>query len=237
VSRHGRVAPPSRFIARECRIGIRNSQPRSSRVGSLRPRPLRVKSSHVNRRPNFARRMTIGQKGAAARWSDEIKQAAHGSEDHPLKIGDIEIPCYVLADETRVLAPRGVMSGLNLGRGSGAGSGGDRLQRFVTGKTISPFVSRESLEVIENPIRFGLRREGALPLGKRTCCSTSPARSGICSTSLTDPWRSVLEKPICCPPHYITSSRECRLRATDRKHAALLNLKHTPCPNTDLILL
>ena len=31
-----------------------------------------------------------------------------GATDHPLVIGDIEIPCYVLEDETRVLVQRGM---------------------------------------------------------------------------------------------------------------------------------
>jgi len=111
------------------------------------------------------RRKDIAKMAAAARWSDETRQATHGSDDHPLKIGDIEIPCYVLSDETRVLAQRGVMTGLNLGRGSGTGTGGDRLQRFVTGKAISPFVSKELLEVIENPIRFRPPQGGRIAFG------------------------------------------------------------------------
>jgi hypothetical protein len=110
-------------------------------------------------------RRAIGQKGAAARWGGDIKQATHGSEDHPLKIGDIEIPCYVLKDETRVLAQRGVMAGLNLGRGSTSGVGGDRLQRFSTGKAISPFVSKELMEVIESPIRFRPPHGGQIAFG------------------------------------------------------------------------
>lgn len=30
-----------------------------------------------------------------------------GAADRPLKIGEIEIPCYVLEDETRVVSQRG----------------------------------------------------------------------------------------------------------------------------------
>lgn len=37
-------------------------------------------------------------KAAEARWAGDIPQATHGSPDHPIKIGDIEIPCYVLDD-------------------------------------------------------------------------------------------------------------------------------------------
>ena len=110
-------------------------------------------------------RKAIAKKAAAARWSGNILQATHGSEDHPLKIGDIEIPCYVLQDETRVLSQSGVMTGLNLGRGSTSGTGGDRLQRFASGKTISQFVSKELMDVIDNPIRFKPAQGGRVAYG------------------------------------------------------------------------
>lgn len=77
-----------------------------------------------------------------------------GATDRPLKIGDIEIPCYVLEDETRVLAQRGMVSALGMARGSSGGSGGDRLAKFVAGKTLAPFVSKELMAVTESPIRF-----------------------------------------------------------------------------------
>ena len=43
--------------------------------------------------------------------------AKYGAADRPLKIGGIEIPCYVLADGTRVLAQRGLQSGIGLSEG------------------------------------------------------------------------------------------------------------------------
>ena len=64
--------------------------------------------------------------------------ATHGSTDHPLKIGDIEIPCYVLKDGRRVLTLRGFQQ--SLGFSTGGGKDGARkipafLQRFE-GKSI-----------------------------------------------------------------------------------------------------
>jgi hypothetical protein len=50
--------------------------------------------------------------------------ATHGSAEHPLRIGEIEIPCYVLSDGTRVLAQRGLYAGI--GWSSGGGKGGER---------------------------------------------------------------------------------------------------------------
>lgn len=101
-------------------------------------------------------RSAIARAGAAARWdaASKLPRATHGSADHPLKIGDIEIPCYVLDDGTRVLSQRGTLGGLGLSQGSSGGTGGDRLASFVTGKAISPFISSSLMAMIENPIKF-----------------------------------------------------------------------------------
>jgi len=77
-----------------------------------------------------AARVMQGRKAAAVRWSGEIKQATHGSEDHPLKIGDAEIPCYVLEDGTRVLSQRGLQTGIGMSIG-GSSSGEQRMAAFV----------------------------------------------------------------------------------------------------------
>jgi hypothetical protein len=99
-------------------------------------------------------RKALARKAAEARWSEDVKQATHGSEDHPLKIGDVEISCYVLEDETRVLSQRGVISGLAMSAGTGAGGGADRLSIFLAGKSLSPHVSNELLALIGEPIKF-----------------------------------------------------------------------------------
>jgi hypothetical protein len=56
---------------------------------------------------------------AAREAKKQLPQATHGSADHPLRIGDIEIPCYVLEDGRRVLAQRGLQSGIGLSEGGG----------------------------------------------------------------------------------------------------------------------
>lgn len=108
-------------------------------------------------------RKALAKKAAAARWSGEIKRATHGSDDHPLRIGDIEIPCYVLEDETRVLSQRGVVGGLGMKYGSRGGA--DRLTGFLQGKFISPFVSNELLALIETPIKFKHSGGGGVAYG------------------------------------------------------------------------
>lgn len=101
-------------------------------------------------------RSEIASQAAKARWEEEKKlpKATHGSADHPLKIGDIEIPCYVLDNGTRVLSQRGTLGGIGLSRGSGSEAGVDRLANFVGGKGISPYISSELMAMIENPIKF-----------------------------------------------------------------------------------
>lgn len=111
------------------------------------------------------RRKEIGKKAAAARWSDDIKQATHGADDHPLRIGDIEIPCYVLETEQRVLSLGGMVRALGMSIGSAAGRQGDRLYQFATGRNILPFASKDLISRMENPIRFRAPTGGSIATG------------------------------------------------------------------------
>ena len=81
-----------------------------------------------------------------------------GAPDRPLVIGDIEIPCYVLEDETRVLAQRGMVAALGMARGGSSHGGGDRLAHFVNQKTLKPFISDELIAVTTNPVKFWIPR-------------------------------------------------------------------------------
>jgi hypothetical protein len=108
----------------------------------------------------------IGRKGSAARWKkagkdiEEIIQATHGSPDRPLKIGDIEIPCYVLADGKRVIVRRGMISGLAMATGTARTmstsleKSADRLTKFIESKSLKPSISDDLAAKIRTPIRF-----------------------------------------------------------------------------------
>ena len=77
-------------------------------------------------------RATIAKKAAAARWGrPEPVLAKYGAADRPLKIGSVNIPCYVLADGTRVLAQRGLQSGIGLSEG-GIGGGARKIAVMMT---------------------------------------------------------------------------------------------------------
>lgn len=93
-----------------------------------------------------------------ARWRKagkaEIPQATHGSPDRPLRVGDAEIPCYVLNDGRRVIVQRGMMTALDMSQGTAGRGGGDRLAKFISTKTIRPFISNKLSEMIIEPIKF-----------------------------------------------------------------------------------
>src|SRR5688572_5531725 len=96
-------------------------------------------------------RKAISRKGAMARWGGvPALQATHGSAEHPLAIGDIQIPCYVLEDGTRVLSQRGLIGGLGMSSGSGKG-GADRLASFLQSKGVSANLSNDLMMTINNP--------------------------------------------------------------------------------------
>ena len=115
-------------------------------------------------------RQEIARIAAETRWKgkelempDAVK-AICGSPDHPLIIGDLEIPCYVLEDERRVLVQRSMIKALGMSRGSSGGTGGDRLAKFIAGKRISKFVPDELRGVTISPIRF-ITPHGSLAYG------------------------------------------------------------------------
>lgn len=102
------------------------------------------------RRLTPAERSRIAKHAAKARWSGSVREAVCGSPDHPLRIGDIEIECYVLEDGTRVLTQRtflqalgrkGGVRGLREGQESDAA-----LPPILRGKAIRPFISTDTVE-------------------------------------------------------------------------------------------
>ena len=72
-----------------------------------------------------------------------------GTPDQPLVIGDIEIPCYVLEDKTRVLSQRGVTVGIGLNPEVGF-----RMPQFMASKSIKPFISKDLMPALKSPILF-----------------------------------------------------------------------------------
>lgn len=74
-----------------------------------------------------------------------------------LRILNLEIPCFVAEDGTRLISGRGITNAIGMkGRGQG-------MTRILTLKSISPFINEELSLAIQNPIRIvgrGLKTYG-----------------------------------------------------------------------------
>jgi hypothetical protein len=103
------------------------------------------------------RRAEIARMAAISRWADAGKPppilAKYGAADRPLKIGEIQIPCYVLADGTRVLAQRGLQGGIGLSLGGGK-SGARRIAELMESLSEKGIDVRGLVARANSPIRF-----------------------------------------------------------------------------------
>ena len=92
--------------------------------------------------------------------STEPLEVIAGAPDRPLVIGDIEIPCYVLEDETRVLSQRGVTASIGLNPEAGF-----RMPQFMASRSIAKYVSADSMPALKHPVRFKNPVGGGIALG------------------------------------------------------------------------
>ncbi|MFC4624204.1 hypothetical protein ACFO1V_03010 [Daeguia caeni] len=100
------------------------------------------------------RRREIALKGVEAKKERaNLPKAICGSDDRKLQFGDIEIQCYVLEDETRVLSLRSLQSGI--GMSEGGGKGGARKIPALMARLANKGMEINGLDVRANtPIRF-----------------------------------------------------------------------------------
>lgn len=106
-------------------------------------------------------RAEIARKGAMARWDPNIPEVEYGSDDRPLRIGQIELACYVLDDpgHTRVFSQRGMLEALGLTSGGGA------LQRFLEETDLPTFLTPDVLSALQTPVQFRPPGGGRLAFG------------------------------------------------------------------------
>lgn len=84
----------------------------------------------------------------------------HATHQGKLTISDIEIPCFVLENGTRVLSGRGVTKAIGMkGRGQG-------IARIVSHRAIKPFIDSKLEVAITHPLKF-------LGVGSRAANPTS----------------------------------------------------------------
>lgn len=89
----------------------------------------------------------------------EIAQTLAGSVDRPLEIGGVQIDCYVLEDETRVLSQRGMFKGLGVTRGGPRtdkepSNTGAEIPRFASQKWLKPFIDSNLELALKTPVFF-----------------------------------------------------------------------------------
>ncbi len=100
-------------------------------------------------------RSRIAKEAAQARWDQEgAPKVKYGAPDRPIRIADIEVPCYVLEDGRRVIPTNGMLGTLHMARGGAMVRGMNRLELFVSRERIKPYVSNDLMERIRHPIRF-----------------------------------------------------------------------------------
>lgn len=99
-------------------------------------------------------RSRIAREAAMKRWGNAPVLAVHGSPDKPIRIADIEVPCFILSDERRVVATNGVLDAFGLARGGAMVKGMNRLELFAAQDRLRPYVTDDLLARVSTPIRF-----------------------------------------------------------------------------------
>lgn len=100
------------------------------------------------------KRKEISQKGVLAKKAKaSLPKAICGNDDRKIVFGEIEIQCYVLEDETRVLTLRTLQSGI--GMSEGGGKGGARKIPALMSRLKEKGIEIMDLDArANNPIQF-----------------------------------------------------------------------------------
>jgi hypothetical protein len=124
-------------------------------------------------------RSAIARKAAIARWDEDLTEAVCGSPDQPLRIGEIEIECYVLEDGTSVLTQGTFLEALGRHRKANTRreGGEERVPPILQGKALKPFISSDVLEK-SRPITF------RLPTGGRASGYNAELLPAVCEIYL-----------------------------------------------------
>jgi P63C domain len=123
-------------------------------------------------------RSAIARNAVETRWNKgDVPQATHGSPDRPLRIGEVEIPCYVLEDGRRVLAQKGMITALGMTPG-GSSHGQDRMVKFATQDRLKSFTSEKLKPGTLNPVEF------RTPDGRRMLGYEATLLADICDAVL-----------------------------------------------------
>lgn len=96
-----------------------------------------------------------------------VRKIVAGAPHTPIRIGDAEIECYVLDDETRVLTQATFLEAMGRHRKANVRDEGgeERLPAILQGKSIKPFISNDLIEKSQ-PVQFQLP-SGSIASGYR----------------------------------------------------------------------
>lgn len=100
-------------------------------------------------------RKQLAKKGADIRWQREAKlppplRALCGSDERPLVISQIKIPCFVLEDEKRIITLQGMKDALGLSLGGPSA----RFAEFMGVIDPNSATANELAVKLESPLRF-----------------------------------------------------------------------------------
>ena len=123
----------------------------------------RSKSLSAQERKNIAR------SGAAARWDSSIPTATHIGE---LEIGDLKLPCAVLADGTRVISQGGIATafgpvtgGWQMRKRAASNDDAGDLPPFLVAGTLKDFISSDLRTLVSTPRKYRDPRGGPIRIG------------------------------------------------------------------------
>src|SRR6185312_10051160 len=139
------------------------------------------------------RRTRIAKKAAKTRWElvKALPKVTHGDPEHPLRIANTEIACYVLETGQRVVSQRGLQMGVGMSEAGGA----KRLLRILGTFHDKGIDCKDLTSRITNPIVF--------------CAPNGVAAHGYEATALTD---------LC---NVILAARQAGILANNQLHLAV----------------
>lgn len=116
------------------------------------------------------KRSEIARRAAEARWSVEGAPAKIPRETHPglLKIRNIELPCGVLEDGTRILSTRGINRALGsttTGTPKGGKIGARQLPYILASDALKPYLNNELIARLMYPREYRPKHGGRTAFG------------------------------------------------------------------------
>ena len=139
----------------------------------------------------------IGRRGAEARWGpdeSELRHVERALVADSLALGDVEIPCAVLDDGTRVLSERGIAKGIGRTR-SGShwkkkNEQGAQLPLYLSANNLKPYISNDLIKALSEPRWYKSPHGGRPVAGVPATCLPD-----ICDAWVQADVAGVLTKP------------------------------------------